>query len=315
MQNFHNMKHFINLKDIPAKELRKILDDAKKRKIRRKGLNTLEVDKGAPLKGKLLIQMFEKSSLRTRLSFYLAIKQLGGGTITLRPNELHLGEGGESLEDTAKILSTYGDGFMLRTDKDEKIEKFKKYLSIPLINGLSPSSHATQVLSDIFTVEELKNKPISKLNITWIGDSNNVLNSLIAASVKFKFKLNIGCPKNYKPKKFVLDWVKSNKRKIYIYNDPIKATINSDVIFSDKVISLNDKVDKKKKLNQFKNFRITKKLITYAKKDCIFLHCLPRGSEVEEKVFYSKQSKVWHQALNRVHVQKSILLYCFGKLR
>ena len=150
------MKHFINIKDIPANELRKILKDAKKRKIKRKKLNTLETDKGAPLKGKLLIQMFEKSSLRTRLSFYLAIKQLGGGTLTLRANELHLGEGGESLEDTAKILSTYGDGFMLRTDKDKKIEKFKKYLSIPLINGLSPSSHATQVLSDIFTIEEIK---------------------------------------------------------------------------------------------------------------------------------------------------------------
>ena len=155
MQNFHNMKHFINLKDIPAKELRKILNDAKKRKILRKSLNTLEVDKGAPLKGKLLIQMFEKSSLRTRLSFYLAIKQLGGGTMTLRPNELHLGEGGESLEDTAKTLSTYGDGFMLRTDSDHKVDNFKKYLSIPVINGLSPSSHPTQVLSDVFTVEEM----------------------------------------------------------------------------------------------------------------------------------------------------------------
>ena len=309
------MKHFINIKDIPANELRKILKDAKKRKIKRKKLNTLETDKGAPLKGKLLIQMFEKSSLRTRLSFYLAIKQLGGGTLTLRANELHLGEGGESLEDTAKILSTYGDGFMLRTDKDEKIEKFKKYLSIPLINGLSPSSHATQVLSDIFTIEEIKKKPISKLNITWIGDTNNVLNSLIAASVKFKFKLNIGCPKGYKPKKFILDWVKANKRKIYIYNIPQKAVVGSDVIFTDKVISLNDKVNKKKKLSQFKRFKITKNLINYAKKDCIFLHCLPRGSEVEEKVFFSKQSKVWHQALNRVHVQKSILLYCFGKLR
>ena len=309
------MKHFINLKDIPAKELRKILNDAKKRKKRRKSLNTLEIDKGAPLKGKLLIQMFEKSSLRTRLSFYLAIKQLGGGTLTLRRNELHLGEGGESLEDTAKILSTYGDGFMLRTDEDEKIEKFKKYLSIPLINGLSPSSHATQVLSDIFTVEELKKKPISKLNVTWIGDVNNVLNSLIVASVKFNFKLNIGCPKNYKPKKYLLDWVKRSNKKIYIHNNPKKAANNSDVIFSDKVISLNDKVNKKKKLSKFKNFRITKKLMSYAKKDCIFLHCLPRGQEVEEKVFLSQQSKVWQQALNRVHVQKSILLYCFGKLR
>ena len=152
------MKHFINLKDISTKDLRKILSDAKKRKIKRKLLNTLEVDKGSPLKGKLLIQMFEKSSLRTRLSFYLAIKQLGGGTLTLRSNELHLGNGGESLEDTAKILSTYGDGFMLRTNSDKKIENFKKFLTIPVINGLSPSSHPTQVLSDIFTVEEIKKR-------------------------------------------------------------------------------------------------------------------------------------------------------------
>ena len=309
------MKHFINLKDIPANDLKKILIDAKKRKQARRYLNTLEVDKGSPLSGKLLIQMFEKSSLRTRLSFYLAIKQLGGGTLTLRSNELHLGEGGESLEDTAKILSTYGDGFMLRTDNDEKVENFKKNLSIPVINGLSPSSHPTQVLSDIFTVEEIKKKPISKLNISWIGDANNVLNSLIAASVKLNFKLNIGCPKNYSPSKFVLDWVKKNKKKIYIYNNAKKAVTNADVIFSDKVISLNDNVNKKKKLSQFKNFKITQKLMSQAKKDCIFLHCLPRGSEVEEKVFFSKQSKVWQQALNRVHVQKSILLYCFGKLR
>ena len=309
------MKHFINLKDIPAVDLRKILIDAKKRKKNRKNFDTLTVDKGVPLKNKLLIQMFEKSSLRTRLSFYLAIRQLGGGTITLRSNELHLGDGGESLEDTAKILSTYGDGFMIRTDSDKKIKNFSNYLSIPVINGLSPSSHPTQVLSDVFTVEEIKKKPISKLNITWIGDSNNVLNSLIAASIKFNFRLNIGCPNSYRPKKFIMDWVKKNNKKINIYNDAKNAIINADVVFSDKVISLNDKVNKKKKLSKFKTFKITRKLLSLAKKDCIFLHCLPRGSEVEEKVFFSKQSKVWLQALNRVHVQKSILLYCFGKLR
>ena len=249
------MKHFIHLKDIPAKDLRQILIDAKKRKQKRAKLSTLQIDKDVPLKGKLLIQMFEKSSLRTRLSFYLAIKQLGGGTITLRSNELHLGEGGESLEDTAKILSTYGDGFMLRTDSDHKVDSFKRYLSIPVINGLSPSSHPTQVLSDVFTVEEIKKKPISKLNITWIGDSNNVLNSLIAASVKFSFKLNIGCPKKYEPKKFILDWVKNNNKKIHIFNDAKKAVANADVIFSDKVISLNDKIDKKKKLKTLKNLK------------------------------------------------------------
>jgi len=309
------MKHFINLKDIPAKDLRKIIVDTKKRKKLREKLNTLQVDKGAPLKGKMLIQMFEKASSRTRISFYLAIKQLGGGTLTLRSNELHLGQGGESISDTAKILSAYGDGFMLRTDSDKKIEDFKKYLTIPIINGLSPSSHPTQVLSDVFTAEEIKKKPISKLNICWIGDSNNVLDSLIAASVKFSFKLSIGCPKNFEPGKEVKTWVKQNNKKIFIYNDPKKAVIGADVIFSDKVISLNDKVNKKKKMEQFKKFKIDKKLMSYAKKDCIFLHCLPRGSEVSDEVFLGKKSHVWQQALNRVHVQKSILLYCFGKLR
>ena len=309
------MKNFITLKDIPAIDLRKIIVDAKKRKEKRKKFNTLEIDKDKPLKGKLLIQMFEKSSLRTRLSFYLAINQLGGGTITLRANELHLGKGGESLADTARILSTYGDGFMLRTDSDKKIEEFSKYLTIPVINGLSPSSHPTQVLSDIFTVEEIKKKPISKLNICWIGDSNNVLNSLIAASVKFSFKLNIGCPKNYEPKKLVLDWVKKNKRKINIFNNAKEAIKNTDVIFSDKVISLNDKINKSKKIKDFKNFQINSKLMSFAKKNVTFLHCLPRGTEVSSTVFLGKNSKVWLQALNRVHVQKSILLYCFGKLR
>ncbi len=309
------MKHFIHIKDIPSNDLRKIITDAKKRKLLRKKLNTLEIDKGAPLKGKLLIQMFEKSSLRTRLSFYLAIKQLGGSTLTLRPDELHLSKGAESIEDTAKILSNFGNAFMLRTDSDKKLEEFKKFLTIPIINGLSPSSHATQILSDVFTIEEIKKKPISRLNIAWIGDSNNVLNSLIAASIKFSFKLNIGCPKNYQPDKKILSYINKNKNKIFIFDTAIKAATGADVIFSDKVISMNDKVDKIQKLNHFKKFKIDKKLMGHAKKDCIFLHCLPRGGEVDEKVFASKQSKVWQQAINRVHVQKSILLYCFGKLR
>ena len=242
--------------------------------------------------------MFEKASSTTRISFYLEIKQLGGGTLTLRSNELHLGQGGESIEDTAKILSTYGDGFMLRTDSDKKVEKFRDHLSIPIINGLSPSSHPTQVLSDVFTVEEIKKKPISKLNVCWIGDSNNVLDSLIAASVKFSFKLNIGCPKKFEPSKKIRDWVKKNNKKIYIYNDAKKAASGADVIFSDKVISLNDKVNKIKKIKQFAKFKIDKKLISYAKKNCIFLHCLPRGSEVSEEVFLGRKSHVWQQALN-----------------
>ena len=309
------MKHFINLSEIPTKDLRKILIDAKKRKNLRKKLSILEIDKGAPLKGQLLIQMFEKSSLRTRLSFYLAIKQLGGSTLTLRPDELHLSKGGESIEDTAKILSNFGNAFMLRTDSDKKLEEFRKYLSIPIINGLSPSSHPSQILSDIFTVEEIKKKPISKLDISWIGDSNNVLYSLIAASIKFSFKLKIGCPKNYQPSNKIMNYIKRSKNKIFFYNDPFKAAEGADVIFSDKVISMNDKVNIKKKLRHFKNFKINKKLMSYSKNNSILLHCLPRGTEVDDKVFLSKQSKVWDQAQNRVHVQKSILLYCLEKLR
>jgi len=309
------MKHFINIRDIPVKELKKIILDAKKRKAKRKNFNSLDADKDYSLKGKLLIQMFEKSSLRTRLSFYIAIKQLSGGALTLRPDELHLSKGGESLSDMAKIISTFGNAFMLRTDSEQKLEVLKKYMTIPLINGLSPKSHPTQVLSDVFTIQEIKKKPISKLQICWIGDSNNVLNSLIEASVKFSFKLNIGCPKKYEPNKILLSWAKKNKSNIKIFNDSKKAAKGSDVVFTDKVISMNDKVNKIKKMKDFKNFKVTSIVMNCAKKDAIFLHCLPRGSEVSNGVFLGKQSKVFQQALNRIYVQKSILLYCFEKLR
>ena len=308
------MKHFINIKDIPYKTLRKILSDTKKRKDLRKKLKTLEIDKDNPLKGILLIQMFEKSSLRTRLSFYLAIRQLGGSALTLRPDELHLSKGGESLSDTAKILSTYGDIFVLRTDNEKKLNSFKKFLSIPLINGLSPNSHPAQILSDIFTIEEITKKNISRLNICWIGDSNNVLNSLIEASIKFSFKLNIGCPKNYNPPSEMLRMIKQKSAKIKIFNSPKVAIKNADVVLTDKVISMNDKVNKKKKIKDFLNFRINSKLMSLSNK-AILLHCLPRGSEITDEVFYGKKTKVWQQALNRVHVQKSILLYCLNKLR
>lgn len=310
------MKHFINLIDISTRDLRKIFTNAKKRKERRKNLSSLDVDKDAPLKGKLLIQMFEKSSLRTRISFYLAIRQLGGSALTLRPDELHITKGGESIHDTAKILSNYGDVFMLRTDDDDKLKEFKKHLDIPIINGLSPSSHPTQICSDIFTIEEIKKKQISNLNICWIGDCNNVLNSLFEIAKKFLFNLNIGCPKKYQSK-LLLNWTKKNKGKINLFDNAKKAAINADIIFTDKVISMNDKVNKTKKLKDFENFQVNSKLMSYAKKNSCLFHCLPasRGKEISQDVIDGKQSRVWQQAQNRVHVQKSILLYCLGKLR
>ena len=311
------MKNFINIKDIPEKDLKKIIVDAKRRKKKRKKLNNLDVDKGVPLKGKFLIQMFEKSSLRTRLSFYLAIRQLGGGALDLRTDELHLSKGGESIHDTAKIISNYGDIFILRTDSDKKLLEFEKFLNIPVINALSPSSHPTQILSDIFTIEEIKKKSINKLTICWIGDGNNVLNSLIEASVKFSFNLKIGSPKKYEPSKSLINWAKKNKSKIKIFNDAKKAILNSDIVFADKFIGVYDKSNKKKKIKDFKNFQVNSELMRRANKKAIFLHCLPasRGQEVSAKVIDGKQSKVWQQALNRVHVQKSILLYCLEKLR
>ena len=309
------MKNFVNIRDITSEDLRKILKDAKSRKDKRKKLQTLDTDKNLPLKGKLLIQMFEKSSLRTRISFYLAIRQLGGSAITLREDELHIGKDGENLSDIAKIVSAYGDAFMLRTNSEKKLSDFKKHLSIPLINGLSPETHPAQIISDIFTIEEIKKKNISKLNICWVGDSNNVLNSLIEASVKLNFKLNIVCPKKYPPNNNIIRYIKTNNAKISIYHNTIKITKNIDVLMTDKVVSMNDKVDKNKKKKYFSNFKINKLLMSQTKKDCIILHCLPRGEEITDEVFYSKQSKVWQQAINRVHVQKSLLLYCFDKLR
>jgi len=308
------VKHFINIKDISPKLLRKILVDAKKRKAKRKNLQTLDVDKDQPLKGQLLIQMFEKSSLRTRLSFYLAIRQLGGSALTLRPDELHLSKGSESLSDTAKILSSYGNLFMLRTDDEKKMTNFKRNLSIPLINGLSPKSHPAQILSDIFTIEEVTKKNISSLKICWIGDSNNVLNSLIEASIKFSFNLKIGCPKKYNPSKEIFDFIKINKGKVKIYNNPKDAITNADVVLTDKVISMNDKVNIKKKMKDFARFKINQRLMSFSK-NAFFLHCLPRGNEVSDEIFFGRKSMVWKQALNRVHVQKSILLFCLNKLR
>tara|TARA_S200000501_G_scaffold377671_1_gene436906 strand:+ start:6941 stop:7873 length:933 start_codon:yes stop_codon:yes gene_type:complete len=310
------MNNFLNLKDINYNDLRKIIKDSKKRKIKRKNLHTLDLDKDMPLKGKLLIQMFEKSSLRTRLSFYLAMRQLGGGVHNLRKDELHLGQGGESIKDTAKIISIHGDIFMLRTDSEVKILEFKNNLDIPLINGLSPNSHPAQVLSDIFTIEEIKKKKISNLKICWIGDCNNVLNSLIEASIKFSFKLNIASPKKYCHTK-IFNLINSNKKLIKFFTDPKQAIFNADVVMTDKFVSLNDKVNQKKKKKDFKGFQVNKELIKNAKKDFIFLHCLPanRGEEVTSEIIDGKNSVVWHQAENRFHVQKSILLYCLKKLR
>ena len=300
------MKNFINLSDINKKELRKIIDHAKIHK--KKNLTSKSY---YPLKGKVLIMIFEKPSTRTRISFELATKQLGGELLILNPKDTHYGGGGESIHDTAKVLSQYGDIVMMRANKHENFLKFSKNLDIPIINGLTDLSHPCQIMSDIMTFEELKG-PISNKKIAWLGDGNNVAFSLIEASVQFNFELAIASPKKFKPDKKIIAWAKNKKAKILITKDPEEAANLADCIMTDKWISMGDKVNKKKKKKILKPYHVNKKIMKLAKKDAIFMHCLPasRGEEVTNDVMDGKQSVVWLGALNRIHVQKSIIQWC-----
>ena len=305
------MKNFINISEISKSELRKILDSAKLRKDKRKNLEKNALDPDAPLEGKILAMIFEKPSTRTRISFDIAVKQLGGKSLTLNPDEIHYGSGGESLHDTAKVLSQYADIVMIRTYEHKKVEQFSKYLSIPIINGLTDLSHPCQIMSDIMTFEEMKGS-INNKKIAWIGDGNNVLYSLIEAAVQFDFHLSFACPKGFGPNKKILKWAKEQKGKISFFADS-KITVNSaDLIMTDKWISMGSKTDKKNKKKFFKSFQVNDKIMKLAKKDSIFMHCLPanRGEEVTDEVLDGKQSVVWQQALNRIHVQKSIIEWC-----
>jgi len=306
------MKNFLNISDFSSQDLRKIIEEAKARKSKRKNLNKSAADFDKPLAGKSMVMVFEKPSTRTRISFDIAVKQLGGSSIVLHPNEIHYGKGNESIKDTAKVFSEYADIVMIRTSSHKILEDLVEHSSIPVINGLSELSHPCQVMSDILTFEELKGN-IEGKTITWLGDgNNNMSNSFIAAAAKFNFKLNIGCPDNYKPNKKVLIWAKKNKANISIIKNPAVAAKDADCIMTDKWISMNDKVDKNKKKKFLKGYQVNKKLMKLAKNDAIFMHCLPvsRGDEVTDEIIDGKQSVVWTQALNRVHLQKSIINWC-----
>ncbi len=305
------MKNFINIADIDKKDLRKIIDHAKSQKEKSPGLKKSAIDQDAPLADKTLIMIFEKPSTRTRLSFELAMKQLGGQLLVLNPKESHYGSGDESIHDTAKVLSQYGDIIMMRTHKHEHFLKFSKHLDIPIINGLTNLSHPCQIMSDIMTFEELKG-PIVNKKIAWLGDGNNIVYSLIEASVQFNFQLTIACPKKFNPNKKIIRWAKSKKAKILITQDPKEAVSESDCIMTDKWISMGDEINKNKKKKLLKPYQVNKKIMKLAKTDAIFMHCLPanRGEEVTNEVMDGKQSVVWLEALNRIYVQKSIIQWC-----
>ena len=305
------MKNFINIADIDKKDLRKIIDHAKSQKEKRSNLKKSAIDPDAPLVDKTLVMIFEKPSTRTRLSFELAMKQLGGQLLVLNTKESHYGSGDESVHDTAKVLSQYGDIVMLRTHKHKHFLEFSKNLDIPIINGLTNLSHPCQVMSDIMTFEELKG-PITNKKIAWLGDGNNIVYSLIESAAKFNFELAIACPKKFGPDKKIVKWAKKNNAKILITKDPNEAAKLADCVMTDKWISMGDKGNKKKKKKMLKPYQVNKKTMRLAKADAIFMHCLPanRGEEVTNEVMDGKQSVVWLEALNRIYVQKSIIQWC-----
>tara|TARA_B100001093_G_scaffold517870_1_gene600776 strand:- start:2239 stop:3165 length:927 start_codon:yes stop_codon:yes gene_type:complete len=308
------MKNFINISDLSSKELRSIIEEAKLRKLNRKKLNKSSPDRDRPFEGKSMAMIFEKPSTRTRMSFDIAIKQLGGHSIILNPDGIHYGKGDETLKDTAKVLTEYVDIVMLRTSSHKNLDEFGKYLDIPIINGLSDQSHPCQIMSDILTFEEIKGS-IQGKTISWLGDgNNNMSNSLIEAAGKFGFQLKIGCPKKYIPNKKIFNWAKKNNVNLLITQKPEEAVKDSDCIMTDKWVSMNDKVNKLVKKKNLKNYQVNKKLMKIAKSDAIFMHCLPvgRGEEVTDEIIDGKKSVVWQQALNRVHAQKSIINWCLG---
>jgi len=306
------MRNFLNIADVSSVELRNIIEKAKQRKNNRSGFTKAQRDNDLPMAGKSMVLIFEKPSTRTRISFELAVKQLGGDTIILDPQSIHYGRGDETLKDTAKVMSEYTDILMIRTSAHKNLEEMGKHATIPIINGLSEISHPCQIMADILTFEECVGD-ISGKTLAWVGDgNNNMSNSWIEAAVKLNFNLKIASPKKYQPNKNFLKQFGSKIDNIKILDDPLKAVTDADCVMTDKWVSMNDKVNKKAKKKILKPYQVNKKLMKIAKSDAIFMHCLPvgRGEEVTDEVIDGKQSVVWRQALNRVHAQKSIIKWC-----
>lgn len=307
------MKHFLDLSLIPKSELHNILSEAKRRKGKQSQAGKVVVSEPSNAKDKLLLMIFEKPSTRTRLSFDLAMRQLGGETIVMNSQDMHLGKGEETIGDTAKVISGFSDIVMFRTFKHQTLLDLSELLTIPLINGLTDSSHPCQLLSDVMTFEEKKGS-IKGSKVAWVGDGNNVTNSAIEAAVQFDFAINICVPQDYLPSKKVLDWAQSQNGKVKIFHDVKDGVKGVDCIMSDKWISMGDDGDVKKKKKDLKSFQVNDELLSIANQDVVYLHVLPaaREEEVTSSVMDGPQSLVWLQAENRLHGQKAIIDWCLS---
>ncbi|HZP78921.1 MAG TPA: ornithine carbamoyltransferase [Pseudolabrys sp.] len=302
----NGLRHFLDLTEIPKDVLKDMLASSRAMKDARKR----GVPDAAPLAGKTLAMIFDKPSTRTRVSFDVAMRQLGGETILLTGQEMQLGRG-ETIADTARVLSRYVDVIMIRTLDHEMLDELARHATVPVINGLTRRSHPCQVLADVMTFEEKKG-PIRGRTVAWTGDSNNVLASWMHAAERFEFALRVATPPELAPKKWLMDWVKKAKADIAVGKDAEAAVKDADCIVTDTWVSMGDRDSDGQRHNLLKAYQVNGRLMAKAKPDAVFMHCLPahRGEEVTDEVIDGPQSVVFDEAENRLHAQKGILTWC-----
>jgi ornithine carbamoyltransferase len=307
-----NPRHFLDLDEVTSVDIRAILDNSLRRKRARAGMGQAEPDTDRPLDGKLLAMLFEKPSTRTRVSFDVAMRQLGGETLLLNGNDTQLGRG-ETIADTARVLSRYVDAIMIRTTDHKHLLELAEHATVPVINGLTDRSHPCQLMADVMTFEEHKG-PIKGSRIAWVGDGNNMVTSWIHAAARLEFELRIACPPELSPSEEALDWAKKKGATVIVTADPFEAVADVDCVNADTWVSMGDSEETANhRHNLLAPYQVNARLMAAARKDAIFMHCLPahRGEEMTADVIDGPASVVFDEAENRLHAQKGVLAWCF----
>jgi ornithine carbamoyltransferase len=306
-------RHLLDLSDAGANAIAAMINDAMARKGARVGWPRGKADADKPLDGHVLAMIFEKNSTRTRVSFDMAMRQLGGSALILDSATSQLGRG-ETIADTARVLSRMCDAIMIRTDDHSKIEEMARYASVPVINGLTDRSHPCQIVADLLTVVE-QGKPLPGLEVAWFGDGNNVLHSILEAAAIMKFNVRVATPAGFEPEAEFVEMVRAAGCEVTLTQDAEAAASGADVLVTDTWISMGQ-ADAAEKRAAMQPYQVNADLMACAKPDAIFLHCLPAhvGEEVSEEVFEGEGSLVFDEAENRIHAQKSVLLWCAGLL-
>ncbi|HEY8580385.1 MAG TPA: ornithine carbamoyltransferase [Beijerinckiaceae bacterium] len=302
-------RHFLDLSELPSAELRRILDLAKAIKSRRRKGERAAV---RPLEGKVLAMVFDRPSTRTRVSFDVGFRELGGETIMLTGAEMQLGRG-ETIGDTARVLSRYVDAIMIRILDHDDLLELARHAAVPVINGLTKRTHPCQIMADLLTFEEHRG-PIAGRTVAWTGDSNNVLASWIHAAQRFDFTLRVATPQELAPGAAILDWAKANGARIELTRDPREAAAGADAVVTDCWVSMGDEEEARRREALLAPYQVDARLMAAAAKDAIFMHCLPahRGEEVTDDVMDGPQSVVFDEAENRLHAQKGVLAWALG---